>query len=426
MPLEGGFDARVRVPGSKSLTNRALVAAALADGVSHVRGALFSNDTLYMAQALRAVGFEIDVNSEVEEFVVVGRAGKIPTHQAEVFAGNAGTVARFMLPLLAIGNGKFRVDGLDRMRERPMWPQVEVLRELGALITRDNRHGSLPLTLTTKGLAQSGDLTLAGNLSSQFLSGLLLVGPYVDGGLDIGIEGKLVSAPYVAMTESVMSAFGVKVEHPHRESHDVRFRVSDDHGYLAHAFEIEPDASAASYFFAAAAITGGRVVVEGLGTDSIQGDMRFVSLLEKMGAKVRQDSHSTEVTGGSELSGIEVDMADISDTVQTLAVVAACANSPTRITGVDFIRHKETDRLCAVTKELRRLGIEAEETPDGVTIDPTRSTIRKGRVQTYDDHRMAMSFAILGLARPGIEIVNPGCVAKTFPNFFTTLAGLRT
>ncbi|MCL4166311.1 UNVERIFIED_CONTAM: hypothetical protein GTU68_027482 [Idotea baltica] len=311
--------------------------------------------------------------------------------------------------------GRFVLDGDPQLRARPFGPQLAALRQLGAEVDGE----ALPLTIAGRTLA--GDrVTVESSISSQFLSGLLLSAPLFSGQMTIEVEGPIVSEPYVDLTIATMASFGVDVATV-AAGDGQRFTIDGD--YSAADVELEPDASAASYFFAAAAITGGRVRIDGLGTNTVQGDLGFVDLLAKMGAEVRRGPDWTEVRGTGSLRGITVDMADISDTAQTLAVAATFADSPTEITGIGFIRFKETDRIGAVVTELGRLGIEVSETEDGMIIQP--GTPNPGRVNTYDDHRMAMSFALLGLRHPGIEIENPGCVSKTFPDFFEVLEGLR-
>jgi 3-phosphoshikimate 1-carboxyvinyltransferase len=287
---------------------------------------------------------------------------------------------------------------------------VDALRELGASVEDLGEPGFLPVAVT--GPVAGGKVALPGHISSQYLSGLLLAGPLMADGLTVELTSPLVSVPYVESTAAVMAAFGVTVEGLH-----VR-----PGAYRPTAYDIEPDASAASYPLAAAAITGGRVTVEGLGTGSLQGDVRFADLLERMGARVERTAERITVTGTGALHGIDVDMADISDTAQTLAAVAVFADSPTRVTGIGFIRRKETDRLAAVVTELRRAGIDAVEDEDGFTINP--GTPAPTVFETYDDHRMAMSMALLGLRAPGVQISNPRCVAKTYPAYFADLARL--
>jgi 3-phosphoshikimate 1-carboxyvinyltransferase len=271
------------------------------------------------------------------------------------------------------------------------------------------------------GRLRGGRVELPGHVSSQFLSGLLLAGPCMTQGIEIEVSTPLVSRPYVALTTSTMRAFGVEVA----ESDDERTFAVEPQQYRSTTHRIEPDASAASYFFAAAAVCGGRVRVEGLGTASAQGDLGFADVLKRMGAEVTAGDDWTQVVGTGRLEGVTVDLADLSDTAPTLAVVAACASSPTRATGIGFIREKESDRVAAVVAELGRCGVDAAEEPDGFVVRPDRSRLHGERIETYEDHRMAMSFAVLGLRVPGITIVDPSCVGKTFPRFFEALDSLR-
>jgi 3-phosphoshikimate 1-carboxyvinyltransferase len=281
--------------------------------------------------------------------------------------------------------------------------------------------GHLPVELGTGGRGlRGGAVRVRSEASSQFLSGLLLSGPALPEGLEVEVVGDLVSAPYVRMTVEVMRAFGAVVEH---DPGFRRLRVAPG-GYVARRYDVEPDASAASYFLAAAALTAGRVLVPGLGPDSLQGDVGFAEVLVRMGATARAGADGLEVVGPERLRGIEVDLGDLSDTAQTLAAVAPFAESPTVVNGIGFIRAKETDRIAAVVTELRRLGVDAQEDPDGFTVHP--GPPHGGLVRTYDDHRMAMSFALIGLRVPGILIADPGCVAKTYPRFWDDLRDLQT
>ncbi len=409
-PLERPPDVTVRVPGSKSLTNRALVCAALAEGTSTLTGALQADDTDAMIGSLRALGVDIGANEDAT-LGVLGTGGVVPPTSATIDARLSGTTARFLAPLLAAGEGPYVLDGDEPLQRRPMGPLVEALRSLGSDIYELGEIDSLPLRIG--GGAHGGRVDLPGDVSSQFLSGLLLAGPLFPEGVDVHLTSLLVSVPYVTMTRAVMAAFGVVTDGN---------RVKSGR-YRAATYDIEPDASAASYFLAAAAITGGRVTVEGLGTASLQGDVAFVDLLEQMGADVTRSETSTTVTGTGELHGIEADLADLSDTAQTLAAVAVFADSPTTLTGIGFIRRKETDRLANTVRELVRCGIDATEDSDGFTIRP--GAPNPATIETYDDHRMAMSFALLGLRAAGIEIADPGCVAKTYPRFFDDLDQLR-
>jgi 3-phosphoshikimate 1-carboxyvinyltransferase len=297
-----------------------------------------------------------------------------------------------------------------------MKPLLDAMTVLGARAESIRGNGCLPIRIDG-GTFDGGTARMAGSVSSQFFSGLLMVGPRLRRGLVLEVEGELVSKPYLRVTAQTMETFGVTMKHD-----EFRRFVVTPGAYRATAYEVEPDASAASYFFAAAAVTRGRVVVSGLGSDSLQGDLGFVRLLEKMGCSVRQTATETEVIGGAQLQGIETDMSGLSDTAPTLAAVAPFANGPTRITGIGFIRKKETNRIAAMVTELQKLGIRAEEESDGFVVHP--GTPQAGRVETYDDHRMAMSFSVLGLGAHGIDILNPGCVSKTFPDYFAELEKL--
>jgi 3-phosphoshikimate 1-carboxyvinyltransferase len=417
VPLSSPPDATVVVPGSKSLTNRALVAAALAVGPSTLTGALDADDTRAMIDGLRALGVRIDAHEDATRLEVTGVAGQPPVTDPDVQVRLSGTTARFLAPVLALVAGTGRLDGQAPFRRRPMGPSIDALRQLGCVVTEVGAAGHLPITVTG-GPVGGGTVEVAGDVSSQFLSGLLLLGPALADGLTVRLTTALVSEPYVAMTTEVLAAFGARVERP-----DPRTFHLPGTGMTGRTFAVEPDASAASYLLAAAAITGGRVRVPGLGAGSIQGDVGFAEVLARMGAQVRLDDTGIEVVGTGRLHGIEVDLGAMSDTAQTLAAVAVAADGPTRITGIGFIRAKETDRIAACVTELTRLGIDAREEPDGLVIHP--GTPRPGVVRTYDDHRMAMSFALLGLQNPGIRIADPGCVAKTFPAYFAVLEQLR-
>lgn len=398
-PLSAPPDVDIRVPGSKSITNRALVAAALAHGVSRLRGVLFADDTEAMLDSLSRLGVRLEIDRDEEVVVVHGTGGEIPATEADLDARQSGTTARFLLPMLALGHGRYRLDGDPQLRGRPIGPGIDALRQLGVQIVEEGAARHLPLVVEADGL-RGGSVTIDAAVSSQFLSGLMLAAPYAAGPIAIEVTGRQVSRPYVEMTAAVVRAF--------------------EDG--ATDFTIEPDASAASYFFAAAAITGGRVTVPDLGSASLQGDLRFADVLASMGAEVDRATDSTTVRGRP-LSGGLIDLTDLSDTAPTLAVVAPFASSPTETTGIGFIRSKESDRIAAVVTELRRCGITADEKPDGLIVQP--GVPHGATVETYGDHRIAMSFALLGLVTPGIVITDPDCVAKTFPDYWTRLDGLR-
>jgi 3-phosphoshikimate 1-carboxyvinyltransferase len=409
--------ARVRVPGSKSLTNRALIVAALADGSSTLTGALDSDDTRVMVDALGRLGIAVAHDPAAATIGVSGCGGAIPARQAELFVANSGTSLRFLTALVALGQGTYRLDGTPRMRQRPVADLLQALAGLGADARSELGTGCPPVTVQASGL-DGGYAFVKGDVSSQFLSGLLMALPYARERTTVEVEGTLVSRPYVAMTLAVMQAFGVRVENRKFR----RFDVWPAH-YTGRVYPIEPDASAASYFLAAAAITGGTVTALGLGTASLQGDLAFVDVLEHMGCTVVRDRDATTVTGGP-LRGVNVDMNAISDTVMTQAVVALFATGITRIRNVGHIRHKETDRLAALATELRKLGATVDEQEDGLIIVPPEK-LQPARIATYDDHRMAMAFALAGLKAEGITILDPGCVAKTYPGFWEDLAHLR-
>jgi 3-phosphoshikimate 1-carboxyvinyltransferase len=410
------IDATIRPPGSKSYTNRALLVAGLANGTSTLHGALFSDDTLHMARGLSALGLEVRSDEAQSSFTVIGGGGTIPRERASVFVGNSGTTARFLAPMMALGRGTYELDGDEAMHKRPIQPLLDAMGMLGARAKSVRDNGCLPVHIEG-GAFEGGAARMPGAVSSQFFSGLLMVGPYLRRGIMLDVDGELVSKPYLEVTAQTMRAFGAEMKHCEFR----RFEVAPG-GYAATRYEVEPDASAASYFFAAAAVTGGRVVVAGLGARSLQGDLGFVDLLERMGCSVRKTETHTEVTGPKQLCGIEADMSGLSDTAQTLAAIAPFATSPTRVTGIGFIRKKETNRIAAVVTELKKLGIHAEEESDGFVVHP--GVPKAGSVATYDDHRMAMSFSILGLAAHGIDILNPECVSKTFPQYFSELEKL--
>ena len=416
-PLKKPPIARVRVPGSKSLTNRALIVAALAHGRSTLSGTLDSDDTRVMVDSLRKLGFSVAHDPEASTIEVEGRDGHISSREADLFVANSGTSLRFLTAMVATGHGTYRLDGAQRMRERPAADLLMALNALGSDARSDLGTGCPPITVRADRL-EGGLAFVKGDVSSQFLSGLLMALPKAKNPTTIEVEGALVSRPYVEMTLSVMEAFGVRIgNHKFR-----RFNVKPS-SYSGRPFAIEPDASAASYFFAAAAVTGGTVTVEGLGTRSVQGDMGFVDVLEFMGCTVEKTADSTTVTGPSRLRGVDVDMNAISDTVMTLAVVALFADGMTRIRNVGHIRHKETDRIAAVANELRKLGVTVDELADGLLIQPP-SRISPAKIATYDDHRMAMAFAVAGLKAEGVTILDPGCVAKTYPKYWEDLARL--
>ena len=415
IPAAGTVRGSIVLPGSKSYTNRALPIAALADGTSLLRGALESDDTRYMVEALRALGVAVRADWEAGEIEVGGTGGRIGGDSADLFLGNSGTSMRFLTALAALARGRIRLDGVGRMRQRPLAPLIDGLASLGVAIR--SASGCPPVEINADGLP-GGTVTMRGDLSSQYFSALAMVLPYADGPLDVAVEGNLVSKPYIDMTTGTMASFGVELHHDGYR----RLWVEPGQRYVARTYDIEPDASAASYFYALAAVSGGSITVEHLPPTSAQGDLRFVDVLEAMGCRVERGADAVTVHGPKQLRGIDVDMNAISDTVQTLAAIAPFADAPTTIRNVGHIRLKETDRIAAVAAELRRAGIRVDEREDGLTIYP--GTPLPTTIQTYDDHRMAMSFAVMATRVPGTSIADPGCVAKTVPGYWGLLLPL--
>ena len=413
-PVSRPIDAVVELPGSKSYTNRALVIAALADGHSHITRALFSDDTRYMHGALTALGVRVEADEGAGTYTVAGTGGRIPTVEAELFIGNAGTAARFLTAAVAIGHGRYVVDGVARMRERPIQPLLDGLRQLGVDARARFDNGCPPVVINAAGIP-GGACRVRGDISSQYLSALMLAGPYAERGVVIEVEGELVSAPYLDMTAGIMADFGVHVDN---EAYR-RLRVPPGQRYHGRDYAVEPDASNASYFFAAAAITGGRVRVPYLGRGSAQGDLGLLDVLEVMGCSVRREDAAIEVCGPARLRGVEADFTRMGDVATTLAAIAPYADGPVTIRGIAQTHFEECDRPVATATELRRMGIRVDDTWDSLTIHP--GVPQPATVHTYGDHRLAMSFAVTGLKARGIEIVEPECVAKTFPEYFDVL-----
>jgi 3-phosphoshikimate 1-carboxyvinyltransferase len=419
-PLKRPPALAIRVPGSKSITNRALILAALTSegGYTVLRGAQRSEDTQVMIEALEQLGFQVATDWRESVIQVGGTQGElIPAGNADLFVGNSGTSMRFLTALCSLGKGRYRLDGVPRMRERPIEDLLVALNQLGANAFSEKGNGCPPVIVEARGLL-GGSVRVRGDVSSQFLSGVLMVCPFAASQVMIEVDGPLVSWPYVSLTVEMMRQWTLKVE----ADGTSRFRVGRWQRNGLARYEIEPDASAATYFWGAAAITGGEVKVSALTARSLQGDARFVDVLEEMGCRVVRGDSGMTVRGGP-LRGIDMDMNDISDTVMTLAAVACFADGPTRISNVAHIRHKETDRLRALATELCRIGARVEERADGLTIVP--GPLHGATIETYNDHRMAMSMALIGLRVPGIVIRNPDCVAKTYPNFFEDLDRLR-
>ena len=414
----GPVTGSIRPPGSKSITNRALVCAALAAGESRLSGALDSQDTRVMVAGLQALGIGVEADWPRGEIRVTGCGGAIPLGSATIDCAASGTTIRFLSAVCSLGHGVYRLDGTPRMRKRPIGDLLEALQSLDVRATAESAGGCPPVVIESSGLI-GGATRIAGSVSSQFASGLAMVAPCTRDGITLEFTGRLVSLPYLAMTRRVMESFGATCE-----MIDERTWRIEPTGYRGVAYRIEPDASAASYFAAAAAITGGRVRIEGLGRSSMQGDVGFCDALAQMGCTVEwHDLPDEGVTvSGRASSGIDVDMNAISDTVPTLAVVALFASGPTTIRNVAHIRDKETDRIGDLATELRKLGATIDERPDGLTIHPF--PLRAAEITTYDDHRMAMSLALAGLRVPGVRILDPACVGKTFPTYWERLSAI--
>jgi 3-phosphoshikimate 1-carboxyvinyltransferase len=411
-PLTRPPDASVTVPGSKSVTNRAVLIGALARGRTTILDPLVADDTEAMIDVGTAFGAEIArAKGQIE---ITGISGVLP-ERGEIFARRSGTTARFVASILAATPGPWTLDGDEQLARRPMEDLYRSLESIGVRVER--RFGGLSLPVVIRGPMNRAAISVEGSTTSQFLSGLLLAGPVTPNGFVIEVDGELKSKPYVDLTISMMRRFGARVDEG-----EGSYVVSPG-GYEGATITVEPDASTASYFYAAAAITGGRVRVEGLSRASAQGDIAFVDLLAAMGASVDDEDGTIVVSGNDALCGVIVDASNTPDIVPTLAVVAAFASSRTVVTGVGFTRGHESDRIGGLVKELIRCGVNAHEEVDGLVIEP--STPHGALIQTSSDHRMAMAFSILGLVVPGIELDDPQCVEKTFPDFFEVLEGLR-
>ena len=418
-PIRKPLDATVEVPGSKSYTNRALLVASMADGISTVTGALFSDDTHYMGNALQKLGVEIDADEKRATFDVRGNGGGIPVSGTELYIGNSGTTSRSLTAYVSLGHGKFVLDGDEPMRRgRPISDLLDALTQVGVSARSQFENGHLPVIVEANGL-KGGKTRLDVSKSSQFLTALLLVAPCAKSGMVIEVVGAR-KMPYIDITLAVMEAFGVQVVNEDYKY----FRVAGGQQYQPRVYNVEPDASSASYFFAAAALTGGRVTVQNLHSDSLQGDIGFVHILEQMGCQVTTSDTGITVTGPRQLRGVDVDMRAISDTSLTLAAIAPFADSKVTIRNIEHTRWQETDRIHAMVTELRKLGVPVVEHQDGLEISP--APITPAAIDTYDDHRVAMAFSLVGLNANGIQINNPECVSKTFPNYFEVLTELYT
>ncbi len=401
--------ADVECPPSKSYTNRALLIAALADGECRLENPLFSDDTKYMKEAL--IKFGVRVQQEEKAFIVSGTGGRLKVPEEEIFVGNAGTTMRFLTTFAALAPGTVRLTGDERMQERPISDLLECLAAMDVKAVSVKNNQCPPIEIHG-GNVPGGALSLAGDKSSQYLTSVLLSAPYFKNDTTVNIRGELTSKSYADITLDIMETFGVRVEN---ESYR-KFSVPAGTKYKARTYEVEGDWSSASYFLAAGAVTGGEVGISGLNPDSVQGDAGILNVLGKMGCATEKTGEKIRLRGNP-LKGITINMNNMPDAVQTLAVAALFAEGKTTITGIGNLRIKETDRIDALACELTRLGARVEEGEDFITVHPGAS-YKAAEVETYNDHRMAMSFAVAGLKIPGVKIKNPGCVAKSFPDFF--------
>jgi 3-phosphoshikimate 1-carboxyvinyltransferase len=414
------LDCTVSVPGSKSITNRALLIAALATGPVELENVLFSDDSRNFIASLQTLGFQLDVDETARRVKVYGRGGLIPKRHARIDVGSAGTAARFLTAMLSLSAGEYLVEASPQMMARPMRPLLDSLSALGARYEFLGQPNCLPFTIYGTGRRQNR-VALQANISSQFLSALLLAGVTGSGDLEVVIDGAVAAKPYVAMTVAMMRQFGVAVENRDYQ----RFIIPAGRNYHgASHYTIEPDISNANYFYALATLTGGSVLVKGVRPDALQGDIRFLEVLQQLGSTVREVSDGIQVTGPREgkYPGIAVDLGATPDQTMTLAALAPFATSPTVIKNVGIIKYHESNRLRAIRTELTKMEIGCEETADGLIIRP--GIPHAVTVATYNDHRMAMAFALTGVRTGGMRIANPGCTAKTFEGYFEVLEAI--
>lgn len=410
----------VEVPGSKSMTNRALLMAALADGTTTLKGVLFSNDSRNFLGSLQSLGFNVDIDEAARQVSVTGLNGKIPVTEGEIYVGSAGTAARFLTAMLAMAEGTFVVNASEQMKRRPMKPLFDVLADMGAEIACLGQEGFLPVRIKGIGGRLPADemckLELDISKSTQFLSALMLISPMVKQGICIKITSDRKDGSYIRITRKMMEQFGAETEFD-----GTSYTMKAGNSYNCGCYQIEPDVSAACYFYAAAALTGGRTIVKNVTWECMQGDLKFIKLLGQMGCTADETPEGIEVKGAQDgvLRHVTVDMKDFSDQTMTLAAIAPFADGDVRIENIGHIRLQESDRIHAVSTELARMGIRCEEEEDALTIHPGRP--KPAVIQTYDDHRMAMAFAVTGLRADGIAIADPMCCRKTFETYFEVL-----
>ncbi|MBC7783955.1 MAG: 3-phosphoshikimate 1-carboxyvinyltransferase [Burkholderiales bacterium] len=420
-PLKTPFDMDFAPPGSKSLTNRAMVLAALSEGTCTLSGALLADDTRVMIEGLRKLGFSVIVDESASSITITGQNGRIIPSGAELSCGNSGTTIRFLTALCCLGRGEFVLDGVPRMRQRPIGPLVTMLRNMGARIEHLGDDGFPPVRVLADRFA-GGIVRYGSETSSQFLTAVLQIAPFARNEVIIDLVGRQTSWPYVAMTMQLMDRFHHICELERDPSTAEPIRIVVPRGtYRCDHFAVEPDASNATYSLALAALhPGAKVTITGLGKRSLQGDVDFANVLQQMGARLTMGPEFITITGPAQLEGIDVDLSGMPDTAQTLAVVAVFADGPTTIRGLHTLRVKETDRLAALEAELTKLGAEIQIEDDALTIHPPEK-LKPAAINTYDDHRMAMSFALAGTKSSGIRINDPDCVNKTYPTYFNDL-----
>ena len=406
-------DIQVEVPGSKSITNRALMIAALGSGRTVLEGVLFSDDSRYFISSLQSLGFQVEVEEEKKRVIIQGEGGRIPNQETEIYVGSAGTAARFLTAMLALSDGTYIIRASEQMEKRPMLPLFQALESMGACFTYLKEEGHLPVQV--QGTAQpAAEVSVDIHKSTQFLSALLMMAPILQQDMKIRITSEKKTGAYIKITTHMMKQFGVLTEFDGET-----YTIAKGQRYQCVSYQIEPDVSAACYFWAMATLTGGRALVKNIHMSSMQGDRRFLDVLKQLDASIEDTDAGICVIGPKDgiYEGITVDMNNFSDQTMTLAALAVYAKSPTRIENIGHIRLQESDRLHAIATELGKMGLDVEEGEDYLVITPKKP--QPSDVETYEDHRMAMAFALIGLKSEGIRILNPLCCRKTFENYFS-------
>ena len=436
LPFKNAISGVASIPGSKSITNRALILASLNANPIKLCGTLFSDDTRFMVQALQKLGFEIQVCEKEKTIDIIGLGGEIPNKRADLFVGNAGTAARFLTAMLATTkNGFFKLDGTEAMRKRPMRGLLEFLSEKGVEFSFHQKKWHFPFTMKTKSL-EAGSWTVDASASSQILSALMMIAPILSEDVHIQLKGDTVSKPFVVMTYKMMKQFGCGIDS--FRNHSFKIPSSSNYQCSQSSYQVEPDATAASYYFTLPFISGGKINVRGIPRNSLQGDIAYLQTIESLGFQIKQSDSNIQVSIEKELliSGGNFDFNPISDTFLTLAAVSPLMESTLKIYGIEHTRKQETDRIHAMATELKKLGQEVKESEDSITITPNKAALvriakKQPIVHTYEDHRVSMSFAILGSydllknQSPWLRIEDPYCCSKTFPNFYQELTKFR-